>query len=275
MTRRALGAQPERLADDLRLAPLRPRAGHPCHAVAWRDVRERGHAALDGAPLRVLRALSGHAAMVFGDHAEHRAREPTRAPCRYAPRRVDGQNRPACLLDALDDLALARRASGRAGRSRRRRPRRPASPRRARPPGADRADVRAAHRRRRSSPRASSTSSSSSRAHACSIRSACSIGETGSSPSARDAHDAHRTTKGGSRGRGRQARTGFRAHERQRRHRAPLGSSAAEPSYCIFTLRTTRRAARHRRAASATSTASSSAPARSCSASRPTARAHT
>ncbi len=90
---------------------LRVRLERPVVAlpVAGRHVRERRHAAGDGAALRVRGALGGHAAMVLGDRAEHRRGEPA-VPAVSARdlADVDGEDRPAGLLDPLDDLGLHR-----------------------------------------------------------------------------------------------------------------------------------------------------------------------
>src|SRR5262249_49365183 len=52
------------------------------------------------------RPLGGHAAMVLGDHSEHRRREPARSSIGAYLADVDGDDRATRLLDPLDHLAL-------------------------------------------------------------------------------------------------------------------------------------------------------------------------
>src|SRR5438093_552644 len=52
------------------------------------------------------RPRGGHATMVLSDHSEHRGREPTRGRIGANLADVEGDDRAAGLLDALDYLAL-------------------------------------------------------------------------------------------------------------------------------------------------------------------------
>jgi hypothetical protein len=103
---RAGRAQIEGVADHRRLGWVRLETAVLTLAEPGRDVREGRPTVGDRAPLRVLRALGGHAAMVFGDGAKHRPAEPLPgAAVRDVPD-VDGEDCPACMLDPLDDFGM-------------------------------------------------------------------------------------------------------------------------------------------------------------------------
>ena len=80
--------------------------------VTGRHFRERRHAASDRAPLRVLRPLRGDAAVVLGDHSEHRrAESQRRGRVRADLTDVDRDYPAAGRLDPLDDFALHRQGT--------------------------------------------------------------------------------------------------------------------------------------------------------------------
>ena len=101
-------AEAERLSGRVRVL-VRLKASVVAPAKARRHVRERRHAALDCAPLRIGGALAGHARMVLRDHAEQRRGEPARRRVGAHLPHVHGEDRAARSLDPLDHLALHRK----------------------------------------------------------------------------------------------------------------------------------------------------------------------